>query len=145
MKHLILAIALVAAWSSWAPSCASQSSRVQPQVFEIQRATVVAFFLPMTESETNSGNGESEALGDFNHYASLAQKRMKNAGIDFHVTNAPSFQIRTEAKLRTFQTSEVGVGYYLIAPGKEPQVVNGVMTDEDLVDAARAYFRVVIQ
>jgi hypothetical protein len=141
MKRLILVIALAAVCGS----CASQSSGERPQLFEIHRPTIVAFFLPVTEAETNNGNGESEALGDFNHYASLVRKRLKNAGIDFYVTNAPSFQVRTEAKVRTFQTGDVGVGYYLITPGKEPYVLNGVMTDKDLVDAAGAYFRVAIQ
>jgi len=55
-----------------------------------------------------------------------------------------SFQTRTGAKVRTFQTGKAGVGYYFIAPGKEPHVEYGVMTDEDLLVVARKYFGVVI-
>jgi hypothetical protein len=41
--------------------------------------------------------------------------------------------------------SKIGVGYFFIAPGKEPHVEYGVMTDADLLDAARKYFGIAIR
>jgi hypothetical protein len=122
----------------------SQAVRKQPTIFDLRKPTIVAFFVPMTEAEANSGEGDAEALSDFNHYAYLVETPLRNAGIEFHVTKERAFQIRIGAKLRTFQTGKDGVGYYFFAPDKEPHVEIGVMTDEDLLVVARKYFGIAI-
>jgi len=116
----------------------------RPRVIAIHRPTIVAFFLPLTESEANSGEGDAEALDDFNYYACKVQGRLKKAGIQVLQVNGRSFQIRDGAKTRTFRIGETGVGYYFIAPGREPHVEIGVMTDDDLVLVAQRYFGVPI-
>jgi hypothetical protein len=114
-------------------------------VIVIHRPTIVAFFLPMTGAEANSGEVDAEALGDFNFYAYKVGERLKKAGIEFQQVSGRSFQIRDGMKTRTFQASKIAVGYYFIAPGKGPHVEYGVMTDEDLADAAQRYFGIPIQ
>ena len=123
----------------------SQAVGRQPQPFVIHRPTIVAFFPPVTESELNSDADTNEALSDFQLYADQVQAPLRKAGIDFHVANARSFKIRIGTTIRTFQTGKDGVGYYLIAPGKRPQIEYGVMTNADLIDVARKYFGGAIQ
>jgi hypothetical protein len=50
------------------------------------------------------------------------------------------FDCVLETKLTTFRPGKVGVGYYLVAPGKDPRVEYGVMTDADLLQLAKEYF-----
>ena len=69
---------------------------------------------------------------------------MKKAGIEFLQVSGRSFQIRNGAKTGTFQTGKIGIGFYFLSPGKEPHAEYGVMTDEDLVDAAQKYFGISI-
>jgi hypothetical protein len=98
----------------------------------------------MTQAEAENGEGDAEALNDFDFYASKVEDRLKKAGIDFREVDARSFRVRAGKRLRSFRTGKIGIGYYFIAPGKEPHVEFGVMTDEDLVNAAGKYFGVAI-
>jgi hypothetical protein len=141
MKRLILIVLLAVACGQIANT---QTSAKQPQAFVIHRPTIVAFFPPITEAEANSGEGDAEALSDFNYYLYMVRKRLESAGIEIQEVNGLSFQIRDGTKTRTFQTGKIGIGYYLIAPGKEPRVEYGVMTDEDLVETAHTYFGIAI-
>jgi hypothetical protein len=141
MKRLIGVFLFVAVC---AVTANSQAASKRPQIFDIRQPTIVALFMLMTEAEANSGEGDAEALDDFNYYAYKVEKPLRNAGIEFHVAEKRSFQIRMGAKLRTFQTGKDGVGYYFIAPGKEPHIEYGVMTDEDLLVVARKYFDIAI-
>jgi hypothetical protein len=138
LVRVLLSVALCALTGNF------QAVGKSPQIFDIRQPTIVAFFVPMTQAEADSGEGDAEALSDFNYYAYKVEKRLRKAGIDFHEVGERSFQTRTGAKVRTFQTGKAGVGYYFIAPGKEPHVEYGVMTDEDLLVVARKYFGVVI-
>jgi hypothetical protein len=122
----------------------SQPMRHQSPPIAIHGPMIVAFFIPMTEAEANSGEGDAEALDDFNFYFYQVEKRLKKAGIDLQQVSGRSFQILDGGKRRSFQTGKIGIGYYFIAPGKEPHVEYGVMTDEDLADASQKYFGLAI-
>ena len=122
----------------------SQPSPNRPPLILVQRPTIVAFFVPMTEAEANSGGGDAEALGDFNYYIYKVERRLKRVGIELQQVNGRSFKVRDGTRTSLFETGKIGVGYYFIAPGKEPHVEYGVMTDEDLVDAAKKYFGLAI-
>lgn len=94
----------------------------------------------MSDPEANSGSDDDEALGDFNFYAAKVEPRLKKAGIEFRLLDQNSFRVRIGNRVRTFRSGSIEVGYYLIAPGKEPHVEYGVMTDEDLTAVAAKYF-----
>jgi hypothetical protein len=98
-----------------------------------------------TQAEVNSDENAGEALGDFDYYVSLAEKRLQGAGIAIHVVNARSFQIRAGKMTLTFRPKKNEVGYYFIAHGKEPHIEHDVMTDEGILDAARKYFGIAIR
>jgi hypothetical protein len=135
MKQLI---GLLTLFALSAATGNSQNAGKTVPTFVIQRPTIVAFFAPAKQSDNDADT--NEVLGDFQLYATRAHPHLEKAGIDFIVATTVSFRVRTGMKLRSFRTGKIGVGYYFIAPDKEPHVEYGVMTDTDLLDRARQYF-----
>ena len=56
-------------------------------------------------------------------------------GVDYREIHASDFVSKSETPLQTF--GQLKAGYYFVAPGKKPRVEYGVMTDSDLLHAAR--------
>jgi hypothetical protein len=123
----------------------SQSVGKPPPIFVVHGPIVVAFFPPVTRADLDSDPDANEALSDFQFFAGSVKAPLRKAGIDFQEADALSFKIRIGMKTRTFKTGKDGVGYYFIAPGKSPHVEYGVMTDVDLLAAARKYLGIPIQ
>jgi hypothetical protein len=142
MKKQIWIAALAAVWVA---AASSQPGGKPPLVFVIHGPTIIAFSHPITQAELNNGEGDAEALGDFNFYLSKVEKRLREAGIEIQAADERSFHVRDGKKVRPFRAGKTGIGYYFIAPGREPHVESGVMTDEDLADAARKYFGIPIR
>ena len=122
-----------------------ESSAGSQPVFVIHGPTIVAFFALATEKGKENDPNVNEVLSDFQLYYSQASAPLQKAGIDFPDTNSRSFRICIGKKVRGYRMSKIGVGYFFIAPGKEPHVEYGVMTDADLLDAARKYFGIAIR
>jgi hypothetical protein len=142
VKPLILGIVFVAAFAAGAYA---QNRGEQIPLLVIHRPTILAFCRPVTRSELDADPEANEAVSDFEFYAGSSRARLKNTGVDFREADARSFRLRVGTKVRTFHTGKIGIGYYFIAPGREPHVEYGVMTDEDLADAARKYFGIPIR
>lgn len=120
----------------------AKSQEQGTQTFVVERPTILAFFPPVTEAALDKDPDTNEALGDFQLYASRVGPGLKKMGIDFEVVSAVKFKIRQHRIVRTFRTGKVGIGYYFIAPGKDPHVEFGVRTDDDILDMATRYFNV---
>jgi hypothetical protein len=116
----------------------------QMPVMAIAKPTVIAFFQQATKADADKDEGENEALSDFNFYAAKAEQRLRKVGIDFRLIDQSSFRVRIGNRVRTFRSGPIEVGYYLIAPGKEPHIEFGVKTDEDLSEVAAKYFGLTI-
>lgn len=99
---------------------------------------VIAFYSPTPTGQT-SGADDNEALSDFQFYAGPSKRSLAENGIKFQQINTHSFRIHVGARTTTVHPKR-GVGYYLIAPGKKPQIEYGVMTDTDLLHVAKRYF-----
>ena len=112
--------------------------------FVIERPTAIAYFPPMTDAELEKDPDMNDALGDFQLYASHAKPHLEKAGIDFEVASATEFKVKNGGVVRTYKTGKASVGYYFVAPGKEPHVEEGVMTDRDILDVARKQFQLTI-
>lgn len=136
---------LVVSIAAYAVSGNAQAPAKRPEVFVIHGPAIIAFFHPISQKELDNGEGDAEAGDDFSYYSSVVRKPLKNAGIRYETIVARSFRVRVGKKIRVFHTGEIGIGYYFIAPGKEPHVEEGVMTDDDLVDEARKYFGIKIR
>src|SRR5215813_14430626 len=133
----VLAIVLLSVLSM--PLVAAERERT----FVIRRPTVIAFFPPVSEQELSDGHNDS--LAHFQYSANEARKPLHDAGITFIENYAESFRIRLAKAVNTFRPEKIKVGYYLIAPGKEPRIEYGVLTEDDLLKIAREYFGVAIK
>ena len=129
----------------WAETGNSQDAAKPVPIFVIHGPTIVAFFPSVTAKDLDSDQNTNEALSDFQFYIDKAGDSLHKAGIEFQEAYAHSFRLRCGNTVRTFRISKIGVGYYFIAPGKEPYIEYGVMTDVDILDAARKYFGIAIQ
>jgi hypothetical protein len=142
MKRIVWIFLFVAVWAG--TGNAQKTTKPVP-VFVIHQPTIIAFYPHYTQDELDKGEGDAAAMDDFSFYAYKADKRLHKAEIDFRFVEARSFKVRVETKVHYFQGGKIDIGYYFIAPGKEPHVEYGVMTDEDLFDAARKYFKIAIR
>jgi hypothetical protein len=106
----------------------------------IHGPTIVAFFAPATTKDLEDDGDSNEALSDFQFYNGEVSGPLHMAGIEFDEADAQSFRIRIGKTVSTYGTGKYGIGYFFISPGKKPHFVHGVMTDVDLLDAARKYF-----
>ena len=115
------------------------------QAITVRRATVIAFFPPVTEQELAADADTNDALDDFQWYAGSARTPLKRGGIDFHELYVHSFRISVSGRRTVaFRPQGVRVGYYFISPGKRPRIEYGVMTDSDLFEIAREYFGITV-
>lgn len=111
-------------------------------VISVRAARVIAFFPPVSQSDlSNDNDGLNESLNDFQYYAGRVRAPLKKEGIDFDEVYAKSFRVRIAAQTSLFKPSEDRAGYYFIAPGKKPLIEYGVMTDLDILQIAKEYFR----
>jgi hypothetical protein len=108
--------------------------------FDIQRPTIVAFFAPLTQSELLRDPSSSEALADFQFYATRVRRPLEKAGVDFKEVYVRAFRVRVGKTVTTFRPVKVDVGYCFAAPGKKPRVEYGVITDVGLLQIANDYF-----
>jgi hypothetical protein len=126
------------------PIAGAQSTRMPEgapiKTYVIERPTIIAFFRHVTDAQMDKDPDMNEVLGDFQLYAAQAGPKLRAAGIDFETASATRFKLKIGKHVRDFRARKAGVGYYFIALGKEPHVEYGVMTDMDLIEAARKYF-----
>jgi hypothetical protein len=128
----------------WAETGNAQKATKPVPVFVIHQPTIIAFYPHFTQDELDKGEGDAAAMDDFSFYASKAEKRLHKAEINFLPVETHSFRVRVGTKVQYFQGGKISIGYYFIAPGKEPHIEYGVMTDEDIYYAARKYFGIAI-
>jgi hypothetical protein len=134
MKSLLAFLLIVPMFAAYT----APKTQTRVQTFVVRGPTVIAFFVPENPNHAD----EDEALDDFQWYAMQSSKRMKAAGIEFHVVSARSFRVSVLGKTQVF-TAKESVGYYLVAPGKKARVEYGVITDDDLMEVARSTFGTV--
>ncbi len=137
MKHIGSSLLLAACTTGTA--VAQNHTQTEPTVV-IHGQTIIAFYPHFSQKDLDSGEGDAEAMDDFSYYASQVENRLKKAGIEFLSEEAKSFKVRDGATVHSVRGGKISIGYYFIAPGKEPHVEYGVMTDEDILDEARQYF-----
>src|ERR1700752_1968379 len=117
----------------------SLRTSIETPLFDIHQPTVLAFFRPTSHAD-EPGTGPNDSLSDFQVYLRQASAPLGKAGIEVHDVYARSFKVRDGMKTTTFQTKKIGIGYYLVSPGKKPRVEYGLMSDSDLVRVASEYF-----
>lgn len=119
---------------------AAVGQKAAPVTYAIKGPTVIAFFRHVTDVEMEKDPDTNEALSDFQLYAAQAALKLKLAGIAFEVASTKAFRVKDGLALHTFK-GKIDVGYYFVAPGKEPRVAYGVHDDQEIVEIAAEYFR----
>src|ERR1700722_18058826 len=109
----------------------------QGSAIDIRRPTVIAFYPPVSKGDEANADA-NEALSDFQFYAGRVKEPLSELGVDFQELYAHSFRIHLGRRTTAFFPKS-DVGYYLIVPGREPQIEYGVITDADLILVARRY------
>ena len=127
----------------WVGAENSQDTANSVPIFVIHQPTIIAFF-PITQAEADSSDN-TEALSDFQFYIHEVRDPLHKSGIDLQEAYSRSFRLRYGNTVRTFKPGKISIGYYFIAPGKESHIEYGVMTDVDILDAARKYFGLAIR
>jgi hypothetical protein len=112
----------------------------KPPTIDVTGPTIVAFFPPMSDAELAQSPDTNEALSDFQFYAGQVRQPLAKRGITFKEVYVRRFTIRQGTTTTMFAPANVKVGYCLVAPGKEPLVQLGVMTDTALLRLAEQYF-----
>ena len=107
--------------------------------------TVVFFQLDRKEyrklNELNRSEVD-EALYDFQRYAQSVKSRFKAAKIKVLFTSCNTILVDTiGGKIKYYRKDlDECCGVILVKNGKEPKVMAGVSTDEEILDDARQYF-----
>jgi Small protein A (tmRNA-binding) len=104
-------------------------------VFRVSAPTVIAFF----DYQGGRKIPESDdALDDFQFSWQGVRSLVEPAAIRLHECYQRSFEV--EVRGRRHRVDATGIGYYLVAPGKDPRIERGVATDDDLIDIMKDYF-----
>jgi len=114
---------------------------IETPVFDVVQPTILAFFKPSAHIN-EAGSGANDALSDFQVYLKQAKDPLQRSGIGIQEVYARSFKVRVGTTITTYQTKKIGIGYYMLSPGKKPRIEYGLMSDADLIRVADEYFGV---
>jgi hypothetical protein len=104
--------------------------------------TVVAFFAPIKHPETEGD--ELQALAHFKANAKQVRETLEKSGVELDEVYAVGFEVRNGAKVETFDSGHMKVGYYFVAPEKKPRIEYGIAAPAQLLQVAREYFGIAI-
>jgi len=105
---------------------------------EVRGPTLIAFF-PLVDTErAEEMQDQIDMLDDFYHHLNSAGETLGAAGVTIHVRPAGEIRIIDGDRARVLTPPSDGsdIGYYMVAPGRDPRLVVGVYTDVDLIEAA---------
>ena len=112
------------------------------QAVRITGPTLIGFFPKVDQASVDADPDLAEVLSDFQYHLGGAREHLQQKGVSVYELYASKIRIQAAGVVRTFvpDSSRVDLGFYLVSPGREPQVMYGVMTDVDLLMAAHEYF-----
>jgi len=120
-----------------APTAKARASSAAP-TFIVKQPTIVAFF-SLKPGDLNDPDIR-ESYRDFQRYVAAAKQQLERHGVKVEQAVATSFSVQLgKAKMR-FTPVRRQCGYYFLAPGRQPQVAYGVISDGDIVRGAQRYF-----
>jgi hypothetical protein len=107
-------------------------------VFVVKQPTIIAFF---SLKPGDLGDPDTkESYNDFRRYVSAARVRLARHGVKVEQAVAISFTVQLGTAKMRFTPVRRQCGYYFLAPGRQPQVAYGVISDDDIVRGAQRYF-----
>ena len=120
----------------------TQSTAVEEDAIQVSGPTLIAFFAPASQSESDERAELSEIMSDFQWHLGRARESLESSGVSVHERYDRAIRILNGGKMRVYMPSAetIGIGYYLVSLNREPKVLEGIFTDVDLVAAAKSYF-----
>lgn len=145
MQVTVFLALLIAACSRPADSVhavSSDSARIADSTaIRVRGPTLVPFFPVVTQAQVDSSDELSTVLDDFTYHLASARDSLTRLG--FVIIDRPRglVRIRDDNGSRdiTPAADSAYVGYIFIAPGRRDHLAYGVMTNSELIDAARAF------
>ncbi|MFI5118088.1 MAG: hypothetical protein ACHP8B_15460 [Terriglobales bacterium] len=117
----------------------TQSSAQGDPVFYIAKPTIFAFLNPVSQPpQKRDAPDPNDAVTAFHFYGQLALQPLARIGVDYQEVRASGFVVKTGDATTSFRSTQA-IGYYFVAPA---HVLYGVMSDDDLMEAAQKYFGV---
>ena len=107
----------------------------------VREASVIVFWLAASDTIPVSDAGD--ALDDFRYYTGKASAFFEQWAIPLVGTNCDTVVVELpDGSRRRIMLSglDYPFGYVLIEPGTAEQILTGISTDEELMDAATDYF-----
>ncbi len=122
-------------------SSASRESTDKPVVL-ITGPTLIGFFPMVDQVGVDADQDLAEVLSDFQYHLGGAREHLQKKGVSVYEIYTSEIRIQEAGAVRTFvpANGRGDLGFYLVSPGREPQIMHGVMTDVDLLIAAHRYF-----
>ena len=123
-----------------APAAPPQEVAARVDTLVVVRPTLVPYFAA-TQAEIDAEPEIGEAMADFQHYLVAARDSLERRGVLVRELRGDSLVVRQDSTTRLLLPAEQqsAVGYAIYAPGREPRIIQGVMTDAALLAAVDEY------
>jgi len=137
MKKLITVFLLSVPFAMAAPPAKTPATPATP-TFIVKQPTIIAFFSLKPGDLTDPDTKES--YSEFRHYVASAKQQLQRHGVRVEQAIGTSFSVQVGTRKVRFTPVRRQCGYYFLAPGRQPQVAYGVISDDDIVRGAQRYF-----
>lgn len=138
MKRFAIAALLMIVYSAGAAPPAKTPATPATPTFIVKQPMIVAFF-SLKPADLQDPDIRA-SYRDFQRYVAAAKSQLERHGVKVEQAVATSFSVQLgKAKMR-FTPVRRQCGYYFLAPGRQPQVAYGVISDDDIVRGAQRYF-----
>ena len=110
-------------------------------VVSIEGPTLIAFCPPPTTA-TLADSAEVRRLEEFRTGVGRVRQPFERAGVKVYEQYTDTLAIRERAGgLQIYVPDRAdGIGYYLVAPGRSPEILQGLQSETSLRDAVWRYF-----
>ena len=124
------------------PAEATTTAASAVDTLAVVRPTVLAYFAA-TQAEIDESPEIGEALADFQFYLMGARDSLEKRGVLVHALYADSIAVRLDSTTQLFlpRQQRSAVGYVIYAPGRSPELLDGVVADSALLGAVDEYLR----
>ncbi|HXE08525.1 MAG TPA: hypothetical protein VN612_11545 [Acidobacteriaceae bacterium] len=138
MRSLTAALLMVFASLCFAAPPAKARVAAPAPMFVVRQPTIIAFFSLKPGDLQDPDIRDS--YRDFQRYVASAKQQLERHGVKVEQAISTSFSVKLGTHTMRFTPVRRQCGYYFLAPGRQPQVAYGVISDDDIVRGAQRYF-----
>ena len=103
--------------------------------------TLIAFYPASATTLIDSSSDDATALDDFGYHLASAHDSLRALGFRVVSVGSRTLHVVHGATATTFRVprDSADLGFYFVAPGRDPVVYYGAQAEDALIDAAHAY------